>query len=167
MTAAVILTENIQDTPILKSRERSAVHLIKELKLFFNEIILISDQPSIYLPYVKDSARILSPYYKGFEPLSSLHASLSLAVSDEVWLLHESTGFPGIQLFEELRTAKKLLNCQSVILDHSLASFQFGLFDKSVLGILERLLVNNDGRLELFLNQINYTSISDHKIKSL
>lgn len=168
MTAAVILTDSNQSKPKLKNNKPAVVPLIKELQPYFKEIIVISNQPSVYLPHVRDTVRILTPYYKGKDPLSYLHASLSLAISNEVWLLNEAYTFPGIQLLEEMKTLKKQYRIQGVVYNIKDSNYLlYSLFDKSILTVLEKTFKINEVHLEAFLYQIKYKCFSEQNKKSL
>ncbi|MDR7073740.1 hypothetical protein [Fictibacillus barbaricus] len=165
MTAAVILTIPIQDAQIHMFNKTKIIELISEIKPFFSEIIVISDHPSSYLPYVKDRARILTPYQKRNGLLSSLYTALSLTKSEDVWILHEAMKFPGIHLFSELKALKDKKNSPAVIFDEKYKnSFLYSMFDKRVLKHLNNIVANSKTHVDLFLNQINYTqaAISDH-----
>jgi hypothetical protein len=164
MTAAVILTNPIIDDMSDPIKKANVVHLISEIKPYFHEIILISDCHSFYLPHVKEEVRILKPYHKGNERLAALHTSLSLAASEDVWLLHESKKFPGIQLFKQLKTLKNRTNSQSVLFEQKNHNpLLYSLFDKSVLKFLDKLLASNKDHIDYFMNQINYISFSSNK----
>ncbi|MFG6493908.1 hypothetical protein P8610_00980 [Fictibacillus sp. UD] len=164
MTAAVILTE-IQPA---SHKTNTVPHILQELEPYFQEKILISNQPSLYLPFVKNQARILVPFYKGADPLSSLHTSLSLAVSDEVWLLHESKGFSGIHTFKEMKKTKEYFQTQGILYqEESKTCFTNSLFDKSVLSVLQKQLSENNKDTAKFLRQINYVFFHEQKKKSL
>jgi molybdopterin-guanine dinucleotide biosynthesis protein A len=167
VTAAVILTE-ISETKTLSKNDKSAVvGLISELQPYFKEIIVVSDQPAVYLPYVKDTARILTPFYKGMDPLSSLHAALSLAISDDVWILHEAFPFPGINTFKEIKTLKENSNSQCAVYDKKNPNLLYSIFDKRVLHILDEAINTNSNRIADFFNHIDCTYFPLQKKKSL
>ncbi len=163
MTAAVILTE------CHTTHKRNSVqNILKDLEPFFEEKILITHQPSLYLPFVKDQVRILTPYFEGTNSLSSLHTSLSLAVSDEVWLLHESNNFPGIHIFNEMKKAKKHFHTQAVLFqEDSKTCLVYSLFDKSVLSVLQEQLSRKNNDIGQFLHKINYVLFQEQEKKSL
>lgn len=164
MTAAVILTETYTGS----HKTNTLPLLLQELHPYFQEKILITDEPSLYLPFVKNQARILVPFYKEADPLSSLHTSLSLAVSKEVLLLHESNGFSGIHTFKEIKKAKEYFQTQGVLYqEDSKSSLTNSLFDKSVLSVLQKQLSVNNKDTADFLRQINYVFVHEQKKKSL
>jgi molybdenum cofactor guanylyltransferase len=167
MTAAVILTEINESKPLSKNDKSAVVSLISELQPYFKEIIVVSDQPAVYLPYVKDSARILTPFYKGMDPLYSLHAALSLAISDGVWVLHEAFPFPGINTFKEIKTLKENSNSQCAVYDKKNPSLLYSIFDKSVLPVLDEAINTNSNRITDFFNHIDCTYFPLQKKKSL
>jgi molybdenum cofactor guanylyltransferase len=160
MTAAVILTDRDRSKPVILSGKPAVTKLIYELSPHFKEIIIVTEKPSIYLPYVKDTVRLLSPFYKGMEPLSSLHASLSLTFSQNVWLLHENEGFPGYQFFAYLRTKQKKNNLNSVICHSRKGCLLYSLFNKKVLNILDEMLSSSDPSVPRFLDKINSITCS-------
>lgn len=169
MTAAVILTDKESTSSLCK--KISVLPLIDELRPYFHEIILTTSKPALYLPVVKDQARILKPYFKGPDPLPSLHSSLSLAASDTVWLLHELEDYPGIQLFKELFSLKQSVQSQAVLCySEPNISFVHGIYDRSVLNVLHETLNKEekyDDHGENFLQQINYVHYQTFETKSL
>jgi molybdopterin-guanine dinucleotide biosynthesis protein A len=167
VTAAVILTEISDSKPLSKEDKSAVVSLISELKPYFKEIIVINDQPAVYLPYVKDTARILTPFYKGMEPLSSLHAAISLAISNDVWILHEAFPFPGINSFKEITFLKESSGSQCAVYDKKNPSLLYSILDKSVLSVLYEALHTNSNRLDHFFNQTDCTYFPLQKKKSL
>ncbi|MQR95325.1 hypothetical protein [Fictibacillus phosphorivorans] len=160
MTTAVILTETYTGS----HNTNTLPLLLQELDPYFKEKILITDQPSLYLPFVNNQARILVPFYKRADPLSSLHTALSLALSNEVWLIHESKGFSGIHIFEEIKKAKEYFQTQGVLYqEDSKTSLTNSLFDKSVLRVLQKQLSINIKDTAKFLRQINYVLVHEQK----
>jgi molybdopterin-guanine dinucleotide biosynthesis protein A len=167
VTAAVILTKLNESKPLSKDDKSAVVSLISELKPYFKEIIVVSDQPAVYLPYVKDTTRILTPFYKGMDPLSSLHAAISLAISNDVWILHEAVPFPGINTYKEIKTLKEKSGSQCAIFDKNNPSLIYSLFDKSVLPVLEEALITKRNQIADILRSINCKCLYEHKKKSL
>jgi molybdenum cofactor guanylyltransferase len=167
VTAAVILTEFNESKPLSKNDKSAVVSLISELKPYFKEIIVVSDQPSVYLPYVKDTARILTPYYKVRDPLSSIHAALSLAISDDVWILHEAFSFPGITTFNEILLLKESSGSQCAVYEKKNPSLLYSIVDKSVLSVLYEAIHKKSNRLTHFFNQTYCTYFPLQKNKSL
>jgi hypothetical protein len=158
MAAAVILTSSVRSNAILPRTKSNVENLISEIPPFFQEVILICHEPALFLPLIKDRARILTPYYKNKEKghLSSLHTSLALAMSDEVWLLHEHYAFPGMQTFKQLKSIKSRTNSHAILFARNKENLLvFSLFDKRVLKTLERLLKNDKIETKDFLNQIH------------
>lgn len=167
MTTAVILTE-ISDSETLSKENKSAVvSLISELKPYFKEIIVVSNQPAVYLPYVKDTARILTPFYKGKDPLSSMYAAISLATSDKVWILHEAFPFPGINTFKEIMLMKESSGSQCAVYDQNNPSLLYSILDKSVLSVLYEAIHTNSNRLDYLFNETDCTYFPFKKKKSL
>lgn len=167
MTAAVILTEISDSKTLLKEDKSAVVSLISELKPYFKEIIVINDHPAVYLPYVKDTARILTPYYKVRDPLSSIHAAISLAISDDVWILHEAFPFPGIKIFKEIMLMKESSGSQCAVYDKKNPSLLYSILDKSVLSVLYEAIHKNSNRLDHLFNQTDCTYYPLQKKKSL
>ncbi|WNB93188.1 hypothetical protein [Bacillus sp. NEB1478] len=168
MTAAVIMTTPIKNAQFFMCNKSKLVDLIFEIKPYFSEIILISDRPSSYLPYVKDSARILTPYYKGNSQLASLYTALSLSSSENVWLLHEKMQVPDIQLFSKIKALKDRKNSPAVIFDQKdKESLLYSMFDKRVINDLNKILTIKNHTIEQFINQITYTdfTISEPYVK--
>jgi molybdenum cofactor guanylyltransferase len=163
VTAAIILTDSSQMETAYVYKEPTAIHLIKELKPHFKEIIMISEKPSYYLPYVRDSVRILSPFHKGKEPLSSLHACLSLAYSRDVWLLHENEHFPGYHAFRKMKKFQNKTGVPCVVYHKDRKNLLYSIINKRVLPSLEELLRQEKQDIDCFLKRISYLTYSAEK----
>ncbi|MCM3717893.1 hypothetical protein [Fictibacillus phosphorivorans] len=166
MTAAVILTEPSKSNPLSYGDKSAVVRIIIELTPYFKEIIVITEQPRAYLPYVKDSARILTPFYKGLKPLSFIYAALSLAISEEIWILHESFPFPGIHTFKEIKRLKDSKGSQCAVYDTNHKDLLYSILDKRVVSVLYEVMTTGN-QIADFYNHINWTALSLQKKKSL
>ncbi|AJY75394.1 molybdenum cofactor guanylyltransferase [Paenibacillus beijingensis] len=80
---------------------------IRELRKSCAEIIVAAEDPKPYLRLVDTDVRIITDYYHGKGPLGGMHAGLSLARHDSVWVV--GCGMPFISaraavLLDQLRT---------------------------------------------------------------
>lgn len=59
------------------------IRLMREVS---DEIILVSNDPKPFLKVLGNTVRIITDYYQGKGPISGIHAALSLAKYQDVWV---------------------------------------------------------------------------------
>lgn len=60
---------------------------VRMMKSICAEVILVTNEPKTYLPVLGNSVRIITDYFLGRGQLASIHAAMSLATSDHLWLV--------------------------------------------------------------------------------
>lgn len=68
-------------------REKLIHRQIRVMRTICEEVILVTNEPRLYLPIVDRDVRILTDSYAGQGPLGGMHAALSLARCDNVWII--------------------------------------------------------------------------------
>lgn len=56
------------------------------MKSICSELILVTDEPRLFLPVLDQDVRMITDFYAGIGPLGGIHAALSLAANEQVWL---------------------------------------------------------------------------------
>ncbi|MFC0187922.1 hypothetical protein ACFFJY_06445 [Fictibacillus aquaticus] len=136
MTSAVILTDRHAGVA-LENNKPVILNYVQQLKKITPEIIIISDSPMDYLPFVKSSARILSYYKHEGSVLSGLHTALTLCKEKDIWLLHENIKLPPLRLLKHLQHEKRKLRNPNLILPFgSCSSPYYGIYDKMLLPMI-------------------------------
>jgi molybdenum cofactor guanylyltransferase len=101
MLTGVILAGGKNDK--IKDRVKSLIPIgntnllmiqIQEMRKVCNEIILVTNEPRTYLPYLPSDVRIITDYYKDIGPLAGIHAALSLSKNKNIWVV--GSGMPFI-----------------------------------------------------------------------
>ncbi|KZE76346.1 molybdenum cofactor guanylyltransferase [Paenibacillus elgii] len=81
---------------------------IREMLTICGEVIIVTNEPKIFLEHVPRSVRIITDFYPGRGPLGGLHAALTLSRYPELWV----TG--GAMPFISARAASFLAEHRSV-----------------------------------------------------
>ncbi|OZM55989.1 hypothetical protein CIB95_14175 [Lottiidibacillus patelloidae] len=66
---------------------------IKEMRKICNEIILVTNEPRKYLPYLPSDVRVITDYYKDVGPIAGIHAALSLSKNENIWVVGNGMPF--------------------------------------------------------------------------
>lgn len=128
---------------------------IKLLKTVCDEIIVVTNQPGVFLPLLDRSIRIITDYYPSKGPLSGMHAALSLASNQEVWIVGCDMPFISPQAAQALWQLKKTLKCDGVIpLIDGRTHPLHGLYSKSCADAVSALLLSGEYRVSEMLRMI-------------
>jgi molybdenum cofactor guanylyltransferase len=101
MLTGVILAGGKNDE--IKDRKKSLIPIgnsillmvqIQEMRKVCNEIILVTNEPRKFLPYLPTDVRIITDYYKDIGPLAGIHAALNLSKNENIWVV--GSGMPFI-----------------------------------------------------------------------
>lgn len=60
---------------------------IAAMSTICTELIVVTNDPKLFLPVVDRSVRIITDFYPGKGPLGGIHAALSLTRNDNVWIV--------------------------------------------------------------------------------
>ncbi|THF76072.1 molybdenum cofactor guanylyltransferase [Cohnella fermenti] len=73
---------------LLSYRHEKLVHRqIRKLRTVCSEVILVTNEPRLYLPILGSRVRIVTDFYPGQGPLAGIHAALSLARESKAWVV--------------------------------------------------------------------------------
>ncbi|WP_058301321.1 molybdenum cofactor guanylyltransferase [Gorillibacterium timonense] len=66
---------------------------VRMLKSACREIIVVTNEPKLYLPILGNSVRIITDYFPGKGQLGGMHAALSLSTSNRLWVVGSDMPF--------------------------------------------------------------------------
>ncbi|WP_052339785.1 molybdenum cofactor guanylyltransferase [Gorillibacterium massiliense] len=70
---------------------------VRIMKTICREVIIVTNEPKIYLPVLGNSVRIITDYIPEKGPLGGMHAALSLGTSDYYWIVGSDMPFISAQ----------------------------------------------------------------------
>lgn len=152
---------------LLSYRSEKLVHRqIRLLRELCSEIIIVANEPRIFLPIVDKSVRIISDYYTGMGPLAGMHAALSLARHDRVWLVGSDMPFISAHAAELMLNRMREGNCHAVIpyLEERLHPLH-GIYDKRLAPNIEAELSEGQLRVTDFLEKIIYERVGKESFR--
>ncbi|MBD3917867.1 molybdenum cofactor guanylyltransferase [Paenibacillus sp. PR3] len=134
---------------------------IRILKQLCTEIILVTNEPKTYLPIVDSEVRIITDYYAGQGPLAGMHAGLSLAQHEDVWVVGCDMPYLSIQAAMLMIGRKHDRGSDAVVpfigeKHHPL----HGIYDKRCADLIAAMLDGGQRRVNAFLDQIAYETVN-------
>jgi len=66
---------------------------IREMSTICSEVIVVTQEPKSFYPLLDLTVRIITDYFPGKEPLSSMHAGFSLAQNPNIWVVSSEMPF--------------------------------------------------------------------------
>jgi len=66
---------------------------VRMLKSLCREVIIVTNEPKLYLPILGNSVRIITDYFPGKGQLGGMHAALSLSTSNHLWIVGSDMPF--------------------------------------------------------------------------
>lgn len=157
LNSASSTKENNQPIGLMDIGEEKLIHRqILEMKKICKEIILVVEEPRPYLSIVGSSIRIITDYYQGLAPLSSLHAALSLAKHPYLWVvgsnklnLSSSAALAMLQ-YSQLHQQDLVLPALDDI------DFFHSIYSQSCLPVVEELLKKGHGNIQDLLPYVQH-----------
>ncbi|GMK41542.1 putative molybdenum cofactor guanylyltransferase [Paenibacillus sp. CCS19] len=134
---------------------------IRILKQLCSEVILVTNEPKTYLPIVDSDVRIITDYYAGQGPLAGMHAGLSLARYEDVWIVGCDMPYLSVQAAMLMVGRKHDRGSDAVIpfieeKQHPL----HGIYDKRCADPIAAMLDRGQRRVNGFLDQIAYETVN-------
>ncbi|MDF2924123.1 MAG: hypothetical protein K0R57_3037 [Paenibacillaceae bacterium] len=128
---------------------------IKYLKMMCDEVIVVTNQPNVFLPVLDRSVRIITDYFPSKGPLSGMHAALSLARNQDVWIVGCDMPFISPQAAQLSWELKKTLKCDAVVpvIDGKTHPLH-GLYSKNCADAISALLLSGEYRVMEMLRMI-------------
>lgn len=135
---------------------------VRILKQLCSEVILVTNEPKTYLPFVDSDVRIITDYFPGQGPLAGMHAGLSLAQYEDVWIVGCDMPYLSIQAATLMLGRKRERGSDAVIpsVEGRLHPLH-GIYDKRCADQIASMLTRNQRRVNAFLDDIAYESINE------
>lgn len=135
---------------------------ITQLKSVCDEIIVVTNQPNLFLPVLDRSIRIITDYFPSKGPLSGMHAALSLARNPDVWIVGCDMPFISAQAAQALREQKDSIKCDAVVpvIDGKTHPLH-GVYSKSCADAISALLLSGEYRVMEMLRMIYWQEAQD------
>ncbi len=133
---------------------------IKEMRKIVDEMIVVTNTPRDLLPFVPPDTRIITDFFQNKGPLGGLHAGISLARTDVVWVIESDNLAPSTRIASRL--IKNLLKFDVdgalPVFNGVLKPFE-GVYRTSTKTLLTGLLQAGDTTPFTFLKSINTSSV--------
>lgn len=128
---------------------------IEQMQKVCDEIIVVTNQPSLFLPVLDKKIRIITDYFPSKGPLSGMHAALSLARHTDVWIVGCDMPFLSPEAATFMWEMKKGIRCDAVVpvmegRTHPL----HGIYSKSCADAISALLLAGEYRVMEMLRMI-------------
>lgn len=143
---------------LLPYRREKLIHRqIRVMRTICEEVILMTNDPKLYLPIVDRDVRILTDSYIGQGPLGGMHAALSLARCDNAWIIGCDMPFVSARAAQLMRNRKieSHSDADAVIpfIEGRLHPLH-GIYDKRTVDFIPRLLDNGQRKVGDFLGML-------------
>lgn len=125
------------------------------MRMMCEEIIVVTNQPNLFLPVLDRSIRIITDYFPSKGPLSGMHAALSLARNQDVWVVGCDMPFLSPQAAQYMWEMKKGMKCDAVIpvIDGKTHPLH-GIYHKNCADAVSALLLAGEYRISEMLRMI-------------
>lgn len=141
---------------------------IREMKTICDEVIVVTNQPGIFLPVLDRSIRIITDYFPSKGPLSGMHAALSLARHSEVWIVGCDMPFLSAEAAKAMLELKKAMKCDAVVpLVDGKTHPLHGVYSKSCADAISALLLSGEYRVMEMLRMIYWQEAPEAHFEEL
>lgn len=134
---------------------------IIEMKKICQEIILVTEEPRDYLSIIGNSIRIITDFYQGLAPLSSLHAALSLAKHDYLWVVSSNRPYISAVAADAMVSYGKANQLGVVLPSLKEIDFYHSIYTKSCLPVTEALLAKRQSQIADLLMHVTYQALPE------
>jgi molybdopterin-guanine dinucleotide biosynthesis protein A len=130
-----------QDEPLI-------LRQIQEMQKICDEVIVVTNDPSVFLPVLPKDIRMITDYIPGKGPLSGMHSAFSLASHDTVWVVACDMPMISAKTAERMVAKREELGCDAVIpvLDKQLHPLH-GIYHKNCVDVISAFLHAKEYRL--------------------
>lgn len=134
---------------------------IREMRTCCSDITVVTNHPELFLRAVDRDIRIITDYYLGKGYLSGMHAGLSLAKRQDVWVLGCHMPYPSADAAAFLQACKQE-GVQAVIpwLDRR-AQTLHGIYDRSCAERIEKMLCVGGSEIGDLLSGMNWREVAE------
>ncbi|MDT8861274.1 molybdenum cofactor guanylyltransferase [Alkalihalobacillus sp. MEB130] len=150
---------------LLKLGEQTIIERqVMEMKKICDEVILVTNNPFVYLPLFGNSIRIITDYFKGAGTLSGMHAALSLAKNQSLWLVTSDMPLLNSEVILDMLELKNKTGVQ-VIAPEFNGNLQLyhGVYDRTCLNVTKELVEKEEQGLMKILEKVSFKVLTlDH-----
>ncbi|GAA0324849.1 hypothetical protein GCM10008967_14320 [Bacillus carboniphilus] len=130
-------TNSLELLPIVTSH-------IKEMQSICKEVILVTNQPRLFLPAIPRDIRIITDYYKHNGPLCGMHAAISLAKNQYIWIVSAASSTISAKAASVMLPLLKGENEMAVLpWENNKPYFYHSLYNKEILPIIKKLVTTH------------------------
>lgn len=148
---------------LLEFQSEKLIHRqIRMMSQICPEIILVTNEPKLFLPLVDIGVRIITDFYPDKGPLGGMHAAFSLANYSDIWLAGCDMPFISPLAAQMLLDMKREMGCDAVIpyIDNRLHPLH-GIYDKTCVDAIPAMLNEGSYRVQSFLEHIRYERVGE------
>ncbi|PWV98445.1 molybdenum cofactor guanylyltransferase [Paenibacillus cellulosilyticus] len=148
--------------------EKMVQRQMRILKQLCSEVILVTNEPKTYLPFVDSDVRIITDYYAGQGPLAGMHAGLSLARHEDVWIVGCDMPYLSTQAAMLMLGRKRERGSDAVVpsIEGKIHPLH-GIYDKRCVDRISSMLNQDQRRVNAFLERIAFESIHEWTFERL
>lgn len=140
---------------------------IKQMKKICDEILIVTNEPINYLPYVPRDIRIITDYYKGYGPLGGMHAALSLSTTQYVWITACDMPFLSLKATSYMYNILRKTDCDAVIpISNEKKHYLNALYNKNANVYLTKILNERSHDIERFLKHMMWVEVKEETFLS-
>jgi molybdenum cofactor guanylyltransferase len=142
------------------SEEKLIERQIREMKLLCREVIVVTNEPRLFLPILGGTVRIITDFFSGKGPLGGMHAALSLASYSQVWAVGCDMPFISADAADFLWKRKSLSDVEAAIpsVDGKPQPFH-GIYDKRCRDACTLLMQRGEYRMNELLKHVRWEEI--------
>ncbi|MFZ4450919.1 hypothetical protein [Salibacterium aidingense] len=130
---------------------------ISEMRKVCSEIILITNHPKLYLPFIGNSIRIITEFYKGKGVIGHIYTAFSLAKESFVWLVERDAFIISPEAAEFCVYVQTIQQLEAIIpVRNGKKLPSHGVYRICHFSILDKLVQKKDVRIQDFMNYIHY-----------
>ncbi|MFC0471524.1 molybdenum cofactor guanylyltransferase [Halalkalibacter kiskunsagensis] len=169
----VILDSEIQKvdddqlTSLLKIGDQTVIERqVRQMKKICDEVILVTNNPYVYLPILGNSIRVITDYYKGSGTLSGMHAAFSLAKNESLWIVTSDMPYVCAEIISYMLDVKNKTDIQIIAPEwRGNLHLYHGIYDRSCLDVTKELVENDQLGLMNILEKVTFKAINVEKLK--
>lgn len=130
------------------------------MKKICDDILIVTNEPLNYLPYVPNDVRIITDYYKGYGPLGGIHAALSLSTTKYVWITACDMPFLSLKAASFMYNVLRKTDFDAVIpVDDDKKHYLNALYNKKSTPLLTKVINERSHDIDRFLKKIMWVEV--------
>lgn len=142
--------------------ERLIQKQVHEMSRICDEVIVVTNEPELFLPVLDKSVRIITDYIPRRGPLSGMHAALSLAKNDHVWIVGCHMPFISASAAESMLAKKTSVGCDAVVpMIQDKPIMLHSIYDKKCADVVSALLQSGEYRTDQLLNALYWMELRE------